>query len=199
MRFRFGENWAGFLKTLDDSKIAQAEASLNKMLGVESLQGKSFVDIGCGSGLFSLAAMRLMADRVSSFDYDEGSVACAQALRSQYFPRSPRWEIQRGDVLDKDFMETLGSFDIVYAWGVLHRTGDMWTALGNACLRVASEGRLCVAIYNDQGPKSKIWLRIKRVYCLLPEPLSSAYTFLFFLVLNGFSLAKRFKDFHGNR
>ena len=74
-RFEFGKNWSRFLSLLDDTRIREAEESLRQMLGVESLSGLSFVDIGSGSGLFSLAARRLGA-RVHSFDYDPNSVAC---------------------------------------------------------------------------------------------------------------------------
>ena len=55
-RFEFGQNWSQFLADIDDDRIQRAESSLKHMLQVESLAGKSFLDIGSGSGLFSLAA-----------------------------------------------------------------------------------------------------------------------------------------------
>src|SRR5580704_1844171 len=84
-RFEFGKNWERFLQTLNDDKIAEAISSLKNMLETESLAGRSFLDIGSGSGLFSLAARRLGA-RVHSFDYDPNSVECARILRARYFP-----------------------------------------------------------------------------------------------------------------
>ena len=89
-RFAFGENWTRFLATLDDERITIAEQSLREMLGVEQLTGKSFLDIGSGSGLFSLVARRLGA-RVYSFDYDPQSVACTAELRRRYFPDDEQW------------------------------------------------------------------------------------------------------------
>ena len=68
-RFEFGKNWAAFLSVLDDERIATAEDSLKGMLECEDLQGKKFLDIGSGSGLFSLAARRLGAT-VHSVDFD---------------------------------------------------------------------------------------------------------------------------------
>src|ERR1043165_6266518 len=118
-RFQFGENWWRFLSVLNDERIAEAEKSLGEMLGVESLRGKSFLDIGSGSGLFSLAARRLGA-RVRSFDYDPQSVACAQELKRRYFADDADWMIEQGSVLDPDYIRRLGQFDIVYSWGVLH-------------------------------------------------------------------------------
>ncbi|HYW50500.1 MAG TPA: class I SAM-dependent methyltransferase [Gemmatimonadaceae bacterium] len=163
-RFSFGENWRDFLRTIDDQRIAVATASLKSMLGVESLAGRRFVDIGSGSGLFSLAAHRLGAD-VTSFDYDPSSVGCTLEMRSRYAPDSDRWRILHGSALDADFVHSLGTYDVVYSWGVLHHTGQMWNAINNVIPMVADGGLLFIAIYNDQGVWSKRWTKIKQVYC----------------------------------
>src|SRR5438105_7182534 len=130
-RFGFGENWSRFLELLDEGRISRAEESLKGMLEVESLAGRSFLDIGSGSGLFSLAARRLGA-RVHSFDYDPKSVACTQEVRRRFYFNDPDWVIERGSVLDESYLKSLGQFNIVYSWGVLHHTGAMWQALENA-------------------------------------------------------------------
>src|SRR5204862_4265084 len=129
-RFEFGQNWSQFLAALDEQRIQQAEKSLREMLEVGSLAGKTFLDIGSGSGLFSLAARRLGA-RVHSFDFDPKSVACTRQLKRRYFFEDAGWKIEEGSALDSDYLKTLGTFDIVYSWGVLHHTGEMWKALGN--------------------------------------------------------------------
>ncbi len=167
-RFEFGKNWSRFLAVLDDARITRAEESLKAMLEVEDLEGKSFLDIGSGSGLFSLAARRLGA-RVHSFDYDPHSVACTTELRRRYFAGDDRWQIEEGSALDADYVKSLGRFDVVYSWGVLHHTGEMWKALDNARWPVAPGGKLFVAIYNDQGSRSRRWLWVKRTYNDLPR------------------------------
>jgi 2-polyprenyl-6-hydroxyphenyl methylase/3-demethylubiquinone-9 3-methyltransferase len=167
-RFQFGDNWTHFLAVLDEPRIAAAERALQTMLEMDRLDGLSFLDIGSGSGLSSLAARRLGA-RVISFDYDPQSVACTRELARRYFPDDPSWTIQRGSVLDREAVAALGTFDIVYSWGVLHHTGHMWDALQNAIAPVKPGGRLFIAIYNDTGTQSRRWRRIKRIYNGLPR------------------------------
>jgi 2-polyprenyl-6-hydroxyphenyl methylase/3-demethylubiquinone-9 3-methyltransferase len=129
-RFAFGENWSRFLTEIDDDRIRQAEQSLCDMLKVKSLQGKQFLDIGSGSGMFSLAARRLGAT-VHSFDYDPHSVACTNELKRRYFPDDPHWNVEQASALDEKYISGLGCFDVVYSWGVLHHTGQMYRAFIN--------------------------------------------------------------------
>jgi 2-polyprenyl-6-hydroxyphenyl methylase/3-demethylubiquinone-9 3-methyltransferase len=172
-RFEFGANWASFLTRLNDARIETAEESIRQYLDVDDLKGKTFLDIGSGSGLFSLAARRLGA-RVTSFDFDPQSVACTAELKRRYSEKDSNWTVRQGSVLDRDLMTSLPQYDVVYSWGVLHHTGAMWEALGNAVERVAPGGLLFISIYNDQGRASRIWTRIKRLYLRAPGPLKWA-------------------------
>ncbi len=179
-RFEFGKNWSNFLEVLDDERILKAERSLCEMLEVESLDGKTLIDIGSGSGLFSLAARRLGA-KVHSFDYDSDSVACTTELRRRYFENDPDWCVEQGSALDLEYVRSLGKFDIVYSWGVLHHTGLMWEALANAETAVADGGKLFVAIYNDTGTQAARWLAIKKFYNRTPKYLRTPLTVLVYL------------------
>jgi SAM-dependent methyltransferase len=163
-RFAFGKNWASFLGTLDESRILEAERSLDEMVGRDRIRGATFVDVGSGSGLFSLAAMRLGARRVHSFDYDTNSVACTAELRRRYFPDAPHWTVEQGSALDPAYLGRLGAWDVVYSWGVLHHTGEMWRAIDLVTTLVGPSGRFFVAIYNDQGFWSRYWTAVKRFY-----------------------------------
>ena len=175
-RFEFGENWRRFLEQLDEERIAAATAALADMLETDSLAGKTFLDVGSGSGLMSLAALRLGAERVKSFDYDPSSVAATTEVRRRFAgDAGDRWTVESGSALDTDYLAGLGTWDVVYSWGVLHHTGDMYAALGNVVPLVAPGGRLFVAIYTDQGLWSRMWHAIKRVYNKLPAALRKPY------------------------
>ena len=162
-RFPFGENWARFLADMDETRLKGAESALAEMLGTPDLSGRIFLDIGSGSGLSSLAARRMGA-RVMSFDDDPQSVACTAELKRRHFPDDPSWMVAKGSALNEMFLRGLGPCDIVYSWGVLHHTGDMWRALDLATIPVARNGLLFVAIYNDQGCISRYWGAVKRLY-----------------------------------
>jgi len=144
-RFEFGANWADFVeRNFSQERVDISRRHLLDFLGRESLEGLRFLDIGCGSGLHSLAAWQAGARRIHSFDYDPKSVATTRALhRMANTPEA--WEVMQGSVLDAGFMAGLPQADLVYSWGVLHHTGDVWNAIRQACGRVAPGGLLYIA------------------------------------------------------
>lgn len=133
----------------------------------ENMLGASFIDIGCGSGLHSLSAIRLGASEIHSFDYNY--VKTTQKIEKQFEPNNQNWHIERGYALDHKYMEHLGNYDIVYSWGVLHHTGSMWKAIKNSSSLVKQNGYFFITIYNNQGWKSKFWWFVKYFYNILSK------------------------------
>jgi predicted RNA methylase len=167
--FSFGRNWRKFLDMVDEKRISQAEESLTRSFGGAPLAGEPFFDIGCGSGLFSLAAARLGAAAVLSVDVDPAAVACAARLRARYEAESA-WETVQGSVLDRRFVSSLGTASRVYSWGVLHHTGAMWQAVDAALSLVAPGGLCCIALYTTPR-RPRLDLALKRTYNQMPAVL----------------------------
>lgn len=167
LRFGFGANWADYIdKNFSDERVEISRCHLLGFLKLDDLKGKTFLDIGCGSGLHSLAAWRSGAEQVVSFDYDQNSVATTKKLHE--LSGSPKnWVVMQGSVLDKEFMDSLPKSDIVYSWGVLHHTGSMWKAIENAAQCVHESSVFYIALYSTDvyvDPPAEYWLKIKREY-----------------------------------
>jgi 2-polyprenyl-6-hydroxyphenyl methylase/3-demethylubiquinone-9 3-methyltransferase len=184
--FSFGENWRKYLGRLTPDRIRQAEASLAESFGGAPIAGERFIDVGCGSGLFSFCAGRLGAATITSVDVDPNSVACAKELKRQS-GNPPNWAIRTGSVLDAGFLRTIEPGTRVYCWGVLHHTGAMWSAIENALWLVAPGGLLCLALYNRPRHLA-VHMALKRAYNRLARPfrpaLVGAYAALLFGVLS---------------
>jgi SAM-dependent methyltransferase len=167
LRFGFGANWADYLeKHFSEERLSIAQRHLMGFLKLEDLKGKSFLDIGCGSGLHSLSAWRAGARPLSGFDYDPQSVATTKLLR-KLAGEPADWQVVQGSVLDDAFVQSLPKADIVYSWGVLHHTGEMWHAVQNAATRLHDRSLFYIALYASDAftdPTPEYWLGVKREY-----------------------------------
>ena len=166
-RFEFGRNWKRFIRdNLSQEKIEHSKRHLLDFLGLPDLGGRSFLDIGCGSGLHSLAAHQSGARDIFGFDYDPHSVDATLICRR--FAGDPsNWRVVQGSILDEAFVGSLSPADIVYSWGVLHHTGDVWRAIRNAAGRVRDGGVFYLALYSadvQKDPPPEFWLDVKRRY-----------------------------------
>lgn len=170
-RWSFGKNWKKFLSGLDENKIKIAGESLKNFIETDTFKGRTFLDIGCGSGLFSLGAAMLGAEKIVSTDIDDSCICCAEHLREKFGISAGRWEIRKGSVLDSGFMQSLPASDIVYAWGVLHHTGELYKALDNSIIPLKNKGFVYTAVYNEYKgfPGSALWLKIKKFYSASPR------------------------------
>ena len=164
VRFSFGLNWLSFAETFSKEKIEDAELSLRDAYRISNFEKKRFIDVGCGSGLFSLAAANMGAS-VYSFDFDENSVFCSKIVRDKFAYKHENWQIDSGSLLDAKFVNQLGKFEFIYCWGVAHHTGDVWASLSNLCSLAEKDSKLMIALYNDQGWVSNYWKAVKKIYC----------------------------------
>ena len=192
--FSFGKNWQNYLKFLSKERLETAKNSLTNFLKMKDLEGKTFLDIGCGSGIFSYAAYELGAEKIVSFDIDPYSVLCCKYLH-KLNNKPNNWVIFESSILNNDLSFELDKYDIVHSWGVLHHTGQMWRAIKNATNFVKYNGYFYFTIYNkvDGFKGSNFWLKIKKLYNSSPRILKLAIEILFILNdIAGFSI--RFKN-----
>ena len=161
-RFGFGRNWLDYQTSIYEARLLAARTDIEQWLGTTSLRGLRVLDIGSGSGLHSYCMFAMGARELVSFDYDAHSV---QATREFHLKAGApaSWVVTQGSVLDTDFLASLGTFDLVYSWGVLHHTGQMWQAIANAAGRVSLGGSCFLSIY-AKGPKYAEHLAIKQQY-----------------------------------
>ncbi|MBI2901344.1 MAG: class I SAM-dependent methyltransferase [Planctomycetes bacterium] len=185
MAFRFGRNWREYARFVTGADVADACRDLERLTG--PLAGRDFLDIGCGSGMSSVAALRLGARRVVAFDLDPLSVEAGRFLLERFAAGGP-WAVRSGSVLDPAFLSSVGGADVVHSWGVLHHTGRMWRALECAASAVRPGGALCVALYN-RTPGSAMWRAVKRLGASAPEPIRAALAALLFLPRAAFRAA----------
>ncbi|MFQ5486755.1 MAG: class I SAM-dependent methyltransferase, partial [Desulfobacterales bacterium] len=166
-RFEFGKNWRDYVnKSFNQDKVEISKRHMLQFMHRKALKGFTILDIGCGSGLHSLAALQTGADSVYSFDFDAESFT-ATSLVKEWAGSPDNWSVKQGSILDDDFVSKMPQFDLVYAWGVLHHTGDVWHAIRNAAGRVKSGGFFYMALYSADvqiDPPPKFWLDIKKKY-----------------------------------
>ena len=170
VNFDFGGNWRAFsADRMDAERVRAAMASLDQLVGNGTIAGRSFLDVGCGSGLFSIAAAGKGARAVRGFDLNATAVETSiQNARGFLQTGTPAPDFKVGSILDADFVRDVGQHDVVYAWGSLHHTGSMWQAIRNAASLVAPDGRLVLAIYNKHWT-SPYWTQVKRIYNRSPR------------------------------
>lgn len=165
-RFAFGANWHHFVDAaFTDERVAIAQRHLLDFLGLSTLAGRRMVDVGCGSGIHSLAAIRAGVAELLSFDFDHLSVEATRRLRAREGDPA-HWHVAHGSILDGAYIAALSPFDLVYSWGVLHHTGDLWKGFRNAAALVAPGGSFYVALYATEAahPSPEFWLSVKRRY-----------------------------------
>jgi SAM-dependent methyltransferase len=176
--FDFGSNWEEFSKRrVDRRRLELACESLQSLLEKRSIAGKSFLDVGCGSGLFSIAAHQLGATKVVGIDVNPHCIEISQANRDLLAPGAAI-EFHIASVLEPEELKRFGSFDLVYAWGSLHHTGSMWNAVHNVSRCVAPKGILILAIYNKHITSS-VWKAIKWIYNQVPRLLQRLMVLFF--------------------
>jgi 2-polyprenyl-3-methyl-5-hydroxy-6-metoxy-1,4-benzoquinol methylase len=179
--FNFGVNWHNYsAKYLDETELESALKSLAELVGVENITDKSILDIGCGSGIFTIAASKLGAIKVVGIDISKESIETSLSNKHRFLPDG-NIEFLHKSVFDENIRQ-LGTYDMVYSWGVLHHTGDMWRAIDISSKMVAAKGLYVIAIYNKHW-SSTLWTKIKYLYNISPAFVQKLMVYSFAVII----------------
>ncbi len=174
--FAFGENWRDFVSSVDETRITQARQSLARLIPQNEMQGARFADIGCGSGLSMLSALGLGAAHAKGVDLDPNSLAATQALLGAY-GAGRSWAVTERSVFDLS-TDDLDGANVIYSWGVLHHTGDMWRAVMHLASLTPPGGQLVLALYH-RTPTCEFWKVEKKLYSRAPRWLQGLMALVF--------------------
>lgn len=159
--FKFGENWSSYSDLINEDRIRSSVEGLQKLLGDNGVLEKRFLDIGCGSGLHSFAALLLGAKEIVATDLDSDSVKTTEKVLAKHGAGKP-YRVMRISVFDlPDQLKP--DFDVVYSWGVLHHTGAMVEAISRAAAMVVPNGLFVFALYR-KTPYCGLWRAEKKWY-----------------------------------
>lgn len=177
--FKFGQNWSDYAhNALDEHKLDQAKNALATLLQRDNLRGSTFMDIGCGSGLHTVAAVLLQADSVFALDVDPECISVTRDTVKRFLQDDSKIYLQQASILEPRIEQRLPTVDVVYSWGVLHHTGHMYEAIETAAKLVKPNGLYVLAIYNKHITSSS-WLKVKWLYNSAP-PLIRRLMYYFF-------------------
>ncbi|MGB8953166.1 MAG: methyltransferase domain-containing protein [Candidatus Aminicenantales bacterium] len=124
-------------------EYAASEKHWGLFYSAEEVKGRTVLDAGCGTGIFSIIFARNGAEKVVGIDISPGSLQTAQSLKEKFGLRNA--EFRKQDMLKLPFGEE--TFDIVWAWGTVHHTTDPFGAIEELTKVLRTGGSLLLAVY----------------------------------------------------
>lgn len=200
IRFPFGNNWKSYVEKVGQVEVQNAQESLADLIGTENIRGKTFLDIGCGSGIHSAAALKLGAKSVIAVDLDENSTNTTKEVLKSFSPEES-WEVVNDSIFG---LEPSYKAEIVYSWGVLHHTGHLFASLEKILKLVATDGQLVISVYK-KTPMCSQWKKIKSFFCRSGKAtqfvlsLSFSAFYLLGVLLSGRNPVKYVREYYKQR
>jgi 2-polyprenyl-3-methyl-5-hydroxy-6-metoxy-1,4-benzoquinol methylase len=125
------------------AKRYRAEPHILDFAGFHHWRGRRVLEIGCGIGTDAEQFARHGADYVG-IDISEASLAICQQRFGVY---ALTGDFRCGSVTDLEFLRSLGEFDLVYSYGVLHHFPGMSDHLSNISHVMHSGSELRFMVY----------------------------------------------------
>jgi SAM-dependent methyltransferase len=162
---RFGYEWNTYAEILPEYEEQFRRWTAH--LSPADWRGKSFLDVGCGTGRNSFWAMTCGAREGCAVDIDERSLASARRNLAHF----PTMQVTRSSAYDLGFADR---FDIAFAIGVIHHLADPPRALQKMVRAVKPGGHVLIWVYGREGNRWLVWLLnpLRRaLFSRLPLPL----------------------------
>ncbi len=139
---RFGYEWHAYSAILPECEEQFRRWTVH--LAPEDWRGKSFLDVGCGTGRNSYWPMIYGAREGAAVDLDERSLAAAR----RNLARFPSLAVTRASAYE---IPWTNRFDIAFAIGVIHHLEDPLAALKEMVRAVKPGGRVLIWVYGREG------------------------------------------------
>lgn len=164
---------------------------IEKVFSDEEIKNKTVLDLGCGTGGYSLAFRQKGARSVTGVDFSASSINTAN--RKLEKDRARNVHFLNADVRKYDFREA--PFDIIWCHGVIYYMPDPYEVLNKMCNLVSREGKIFVSFMKNTY-YSKIMNAVRKTLWRIPKNLWGAISFLisaaFFPILFIFNNEKSF-------
>ena len=144
----FGKLWKERMKNnfLDSRKVL-LDSFIKNNFDLNFLKGKNVLDMGCGSGRFTLALASMGVKKAVGVDL--GSEGIEIAKRNAKINNIKNARFIRASVLDLPFKDE--SFDFVFCKGVLHHTGNFNKGMQEYYRVMTKNGKGFLYLYGNGG------------------------------------------------
>jgi ubiquinone/menaquinone biosynthesis C-methylase UbiE len=164
----YSDLWKDFdINTLTEESLQLLRRRLPQDFIAESVQGKNVLDMGCGSGRYSIALARTGAQQVVGVDFQAKAFHSARMWCQEH---SQPVEFIAGDVLSLPTSDRC--FDFIFCNGVLHHTKSIRKGLEELSRVLKPSGKAFLYIYAAGG----IFWRTREVLRGLFKKIPVTYT-----------------------
>lgn len=150
LHFNEGEDVGADVATVKSGSLPKVQLLPSMFSALDRAQKASaatLLEAGCGIGWLSLSCGYLFPRLfVTAIDFSDRALRRAAQLSERV---GAAVHFEKADILDRQQMESIGSFDFVVTIGVLHHTGDFAHALKNVLARVKPGGHIQVGLYHQ--------------------------------------------------
>jgi ubiquinone/menaquinone biosynthesis C-methylase UbiE len=142
----------------------------NNEFDLSVLKGKTILDMGCGSGRYTIALTKTGAEKVYGIDLGKESIRKAALIAEKSGIRNIEFDV--GSVLDLPYEDNL--FDFIYSNGVLHHTENLEQGINELYRTLKPGGESFLYLYADGGIFWYSRKKMPRVMKKIPQSYTMA-------------------------